>query len=120
MGGFRLLGPNYTIQSLPSEIMCKCPGYTGEISEKTETELVNKTEKVLNHNFPFPKNAHIGYNMHYKVIHQSEDDGFIAERQRFREKKDEKERRRIRQLGFDNWTPWDGRTLESIATRDLN
>ena len=115
MGGFRLLGPNYTIQSLPSEVMCKCMGFKGEINEEQEQKLVNNPEKRLS-KFPVPRNgAHIGDNMHYKVIHKSEDNGFVAERERFRNNKAKQKKR------YNTWkSPWDGLTLESIATRELN
>lgn len=115
MGGFRLLGPNYTIQSLPSKEMCKCMGYKGEISMEVETTLVNDSEKKLKQ-LPFSKeNVHLGDNMYYKAIHISEDDNFIQERERFRKKK----QREFNQLDVEMWTPWDGKSLESMATREL-
>lgn len=118
MGGFRFLGPNYTIQSLRSEIMCKCMGYKGEISEELEQKLVRNPEKRLT-KFPVPRHgAHIGDNMHYKIISKSEDPDFEGERQRFRQRKEKQRQERMRQSGYDTWTPWDGKSLESIATRD--
>lgn len=118
MGGFRLLGPNYTIQSLRSEVMCKCMGFKGEITEELELKLVNNPEKRLT-KFPVPRHGtHIGDNMHYEVISKSEDPEFEGERQRFREEKKKREQERMLQSGYDTWTPWDGKSLDSIATRD--
>lgn len=118
MGGFRLLGPNYTIQSLRSPIMCKCPGFKDEITEELEQELINNPEKELIE-FPLLTNGvHIGDNMNYRIISKSEDPDFEGERQRFRERKEKRRQERMRQSGYDTWTPWDGKSLESIATRE--
>lgn len=121
MGGFRLLGPNYTIQSLPEEFRCKCMGYKGVINEETEQELVsNPTKKlVLDSKWKLTFGSkHIGDNLCYNVIHRDEDEHFEKERERFREKKQRLKQERLKQMGYDNWTPWDGKSLESIATRN--
>lgn len=121
MGGFRLLGPNYTIQSLPEKVMCKCMGYKDEISEEIERELVsNPTKELPSHIKSTFGSKHVGDNLFYKVIHKMEDADFEKERERFREKKEKLEKKRISRMGYDNWTPWDGKTLESIATRGLS
>lgn len=118
MGGFRLLGPNYTIQSLRTEVMCKCPGYKGEISQEVETILVNNPEQELDESLISTGGAHLGLTMRYKVIPKSEDDDFEGERERFRAKNEEKKRKRLAKMAIDNWTPWDGKSLESVATRE--
>ncbi len=119
MGGFRLLGPNYTIQNLPGKIMCKCPGYKGEISEELETYLVNNVDKPLDKALISTKDAHIGENLHYKLIHKSEDEDFDGERERFRARRAEKQKQRLEKQVIDNWTPWDGKSLESVSAREL-
>lgn len=120
MGGFRLLGPNYTIQSLRGEIMCKCPGYKGEISEELETHLVNNVGKPLDKALIKGKGgAHFGENLHYKVIPRSDDEDFDGERERLRARKAEKQKHRREKQVYDNFTPWDGKSLESVATREL-
>lgn len=119
MGGFRLLGPNYTIQSLREHVMCKCMGYKGEISEDIERELVsNPTHELPLHIKSTFGSAHTGDNLFYKVIHKDEDENFEKERERFRERKQRLKQERLKQMGYDNWTPWDGKSLESIATRN--
>jgi hypothetical protein len=121
MGGFRLLGPNYTIQSLPGEFTCKCIGYRGEISEKIEQELVfNSTKELPLHLKSTFGSAHIGDNLLYKIIHKDEDENFEQERQRLREKKEIIERKRLSRMGYDNWSPCDGKSLTSVATREIN
>jgi hypothetical protein len=121
MGGFRLLGPNYTIQSLPEKFRCKCMGYKGEISEKIEQELVsNPTKELPLHLKCIFGSAHIGDNLLYKIIHKHEDEHFEQERERLREKKEKLERNRLSRMGYDNWTPWDGKSLHSVATREVD
>lgn len=119
MGGFRLLGPNYTIQSLPTEITCKCPGYKGEISEEIETILVNNPEKKLDKSLIKSGNAHLGLTMHYKIISREEDEDFDKEREKLRKRKEEKQAKIRKKIEFDNWTPWDGKSLESINPREM-
>lgn len=121
MGGFRLLGPNYTIQSLPEKDRCKCMGYKGEISEITEEELVSNSSKELPYNLKSTfGSAHVGDNLFYEVIHRDEDENFEKEREQFREKKEKQKRKHLSRMEFDNWTPWDGKSLQSIATRDTS
>lgn len=121
MGGFRLLGPNYTIQNLHGEIMCKCPGYKGEISEELETHLVNDVGKPLDKALIKGKGgAHFGENLYYKVISKSEDEDFDGERERFKARKAEKKQKRLEKQAEIDWTPWDGKSLESVATRELD
>src|SRR5690349_16250471 len=51
MGGFKFIGPNYTIQNeiqIGDDRICRCVGYTGEISEEIEKYFLNKSEKTLN------------------------------------------------------------------------
>lgn len=118
MGGFRLLGPNYTIQSLPAKERCKCMGYKGVISEETEEILVSLPTKELP---PYLVSTfgskHVGDNLLYKVISKDEDVQFENERKRFRESKQRLKQERMKQMEYDNWTPWDGKSLESVATR---
>lgn len=116
MGGFRLLGPNYTIQSLRTEVMCKCMGYKGQVSEEVENILVNHPEKKLDPTLINSKSAHLGETMCYKVIHRSEDPDFDKEREQFKAKKKAKAKKRV---DYENWTPWDGKSLESISTREM-
>jgi hypothetical protein len=95
-------------------------GYKGEISQEVEKILVNDPEKKLKRSLISTKNAHLGENMHYKVISKSEDDDFEGERERFRARKEEQKRKRLARMGYDNWTPWDGKSLESVATRETS
>lgn len=80
MGGFRLLGPNYKIQSVPDSVRCKCPGFRGTIDEAIETTLVNKQEKLLKlSQLPLSlqfemKGAHLGENRMYTVTENTEED----------------------------------------------
>lgn len=76
MGGFRLQGPNYRIESMPSSRMCRCTGYSGVISKEVEEMLVNKHDKWLElSELPQElqlnmKGVHLGDTMAYEVIHR--------------------------------------------------
>lgn len=122
MGGFRLLGPNYTIQSLPAKYKCKCMGYIGEINEDTEQELVNNPTKTLPLYLQelLKKKAHIGDNLLYRVISREEDKDFEGARERFKKKQQRIQRERQAEMDYDNWTPWDGKSLESVSTREMS
>lgn len=74
MGGFRLQGPTYRIQSLRGEVQCKCMGFAGLVHETVESFLVNKEEKVLIvKDLPYlircaMKGVHLGDVMEYEVV----------------------------------------------------
>lgn len=112
--------PNYTIQSLPEEFRCKCTGYKGVINEETEQELVSNPTKKLDLDSKWKLtfgSKHIGDNLFYKIIHRDEDENFDKERKRFQERQERLRKEHLAQMGYDDWTPWDGKSLESIATR---
>ena len=46
MGGFKLIGEKYVIQST-APVVCYCQGFVGEIDGITERRLASKSTKVL-------------------------------------------------------------------------
>ena len=73
MGGFTLVGPNFTFQNLPNKVRCRCLGFTSNISQDVEDMLLKDEEKILKvSNLPDSlvaqmENFHLGDERHYDV-----------------------------------------------------
>ncbi len=82
MGGFKLFGPNFTIQNKkPStSYQCRCPGFIAKIDQTLENYFLNKPEKFLDiHSLPNENliramsSAHLGEEMNYDIYPNREE-----------------------------------------------
>src|SRR5689334_3652225 len=47
MGGFKLIGPRFVFENVPSESSCYCAGYIGAIDYETEESLLRANDRVM-------------------------------------------------------------------------
>lgn len=87
MGGFKLIGERYVIQST-APVVCYCQGFVGEIDGITERRLASKSTKVLDphEDLPVPLRGsflrqHTPDDMSYQVSPRGVDDVILGEKE---------------------------------------